>query len=47
MPGEDVSIQRDMKGRCCARATPQEISDGTTQHKLIEYGYSLEYTRGT
>jgi len=47
MPGEVVSIQGPLRAWCCARATHQEISDGITPHKTIEYGYSLEYTRDT
>lgn len=32
--------------RCCAYATHQEFPDEDAPHKIIEYGYSLEYTRG-
>jgi len=31
--------------RCCVRATHQEFPDEIPPHKVIEYGYSLEYTR--
>ncbi len=32
--------------RCCALATHQEFPDEISPHKVIEYNYSLEYTRG-
>jgi hypothetical protein len=34
-----------LEERCCARATHQEFPDEIPPHKVIEYGYSLEYTR--
>ncbi len=46
MPGESGVYTACAEECCCVRATWQEFPDEISQHKLIEYNYSLEYTRG-
>ena len=46
MPGESGVYNAYAEERCCVGATYQEFPEEISQHKVIEYNYSLEYTRG-